>query len=250
MRLGNRTAAVAGAAVIGVAALGGVAVATGNTPLSDDLSQPGSITVDESSLPEDDAAERDALAALATVNEAAAGAAATDSLGGGEVVSAELEDEDGFVVWEVEVRAADGTVQEVTVDAGDARILGTEREDDEADDNEAEGAGSEAAELSQPGTIAVDASTLPTDDAAEQEALAELATVEKSAAETAAIEAAGGGEAVRAELEEEDGFVVWDVVVRAADGTLQEVTLDAGNATVLGLEGEDDAIDGTNSTDE
>ncbi len=267
MRLGKRNAAVTGAAVvIGVAALGGVAVATGNTPLGDqDLSQPGSITVDESSLPEDDAAERDALAALATVEEAAAGAAAAESLGGGEVLAAELEDEDGFVVWEVEVRAADGTVQEVTVDAGDATILGTEREDDdregdyrEGDDREGadregadrEGAETEAAELSQPGTVAVDASTLPADDVAEQAALAELATVEQSAAEAAAVKAAGGGEVVRAELEEEDGFVVWDVVVRAADGTLQEVTLDAGNAAVLGLEGEDDEVDGPDSTDD
>ncbi len=230
MRLRTRTAAVAGAAAVGLAALGGgVALATGTVSGGDDLSQPGTITIDESTLPESDAAERDALAALVTVEEAAAGAAAVEAVGGGEVVRAELEDEDGFVVWEVLVRAGNGTVQEVTVDAGDASVLGTEREDDD-----------DADELRAPGTLAVDESTLPGDDAAERDALAALATVEEAAAGAAAVETVGGGEVVRAELEEESGFVVWDVVVRAGDGTLREVTVDAGDASILATELDDD----------
>lgn len=92
--------------------------------------------MDESTLPEDDAAERAALAELASVEEAAAGAAAVEAVGGGEVAGSELEDEDGFVVWEVAVRAGDGSLHEVTVDAGDASVLGTERDEDDEDDGD------------------------------------------------------------------------------------------------------------------
>lgn len=235
MRLRTRTAAVASAAAVGVAALGGAALATGTIVAGgdDDLRQPGTITVDESTLPQDDVAERDALAALATVDQAAAEAAAVELVSGGQALRAELEEEDGFVVWEVVVRAGDGTVQEVTVDAGDAGVLGTEREDDEDDGDD----------LRQPGTVPVEESTLPDDDAAEQEALTALATVEQAAAGEAALQAVGGGEVVQAELEETDGFVVWEVLVRTGDGTLQEVTVDAGNSSILATELDDDEHD-------
>lgn len=138
MHLGSRTLAVVGATAIGVAALGGVAVATGNEPWGDDLTRPGSVSVsvNERDLPDHAAAEREALASLARIDEAAARAAATKSLGGGEAVQAELEDEDGFVVWDVLVRSEDGTAQEVTVDAGDASVLAVEREDDQDDQDD------------------------------------------------------------------------------------------------------------------
>jgi hypothetical protein len=131
MRIANRTAAVAGAAVIGLAALGGVAVATDVGPFGGDLDRPGSIAVDERALPDDDTAERAALAAFDTVEESAARAAAVASAGGGEAVDAELTTEDGFVIWDVLVRAADGTWREVKVDAGDASILASERDQDD-----------------------------------------------------------------------------------------------------------------------
>lgn len=235
MRLRTRTAAVVGSAVIGLAALGGgVALATGTVPGGDDLSRPGSITVDERTLPENDAAEREALASLATVERAAAGAAAVEAVGGGEVVRAELEDEDGSVVWEVLVRADDGSVREVIVDAGDASVLGSEREDDGGEDR----GGLRAA-----GTLAVDESTLPENDAAERDALAAVATIDEAAAGTAAAESVGGGEVVRAELEEDAGFVVWDVLVRSDDGTWHEVAVDAGDASILATELDDDDDD-------
>jgi uncharacterized membrane protein YkoI len=134
MRITKLSAVVTlgGAAVL--AAAGGIAVAADDQAGSDDLTRPGTVTVDESSLPEDDVAEREALARLATVDEDAATSAAIDSIGSGEVLAAELEDEHGFVVWEVHVRSADGTVEEVIVDAGNASVLGAEREDDDTDD--------------------------------------------------------------------------------------------------------------------
>jgi uncharacterized membrane protein YkoI len=58
------------------------------------------------------------------------------------VKEAELGDENGFVVWEVEVQASDGTFQEVKVDAGNGQILAQEAEDDGgSEDNEGPEAG-------------------------------------------------------------------------------------------------------------
>ncbi len=91
------------------------------------------MTVDESALPDDDVAEHAALAALASVGRSTAEATGIRSLGGGELVESELEEEDGSVVWEITVRATDGSLHEVTVDAGDGSVLGSEPEDDEDD---------------------------------------------------------------------------------------------------------------------
>ncbi|CCG05739.1 PepSY domain-containing protein [Blastococcus saxobsidens] len=139
MRITKRAAVITASTAVVLAAAGGVAVATGGGDEGEELSRPGTVTVDEADLPEDDAAEQEALAELATVDEADAADAAVGSLGGGEVVGAELEDEDGYVVWEVEVRAADGSLHEVTVDAGDAGVLGSELEDDDEDEAEDDG---------------------------------------------------------------------------------------------------------------
>jgi uncharacterized membrane protein YkoI len=78
---------------------------------------------------------------LATIDQAAAEKAALDAVPG-TVKEAELGDENGFVVWEVEVQASDGTFQEVKVDAGNGQILAQEAEDDGgSEDNEGPEAG-------------------------------------------------------------------------------------------------------------
>lgn len=89
------------------------------------------IAVDESTMPEDEAAEASALASLATVSQADAEAAALAAVSG-EIVQAELDNENGFVVWSIEVRDAAGTVHDVKIDAGNAAVLGTEAGEDEA----------------------------------------------------------------------------------------------------------------------
>ncbi|GAB3350554.1 PepSY domain-containing protein [Modestobacter lapidis] len=137
MGLRKRVVVVTAATAVGLAAAGGIAVAADGNG-GDELGRPGTVPVDESTLPEDDAAEQTALADLAAVDEAAAGTAAVESVGGGDVAGSELEEEDGFVVWEVTVRATDGSVHEVTVDAGDAGVLSTEREDDDSQDDDSE----------------------------------------------------------------------------------------------------------------
>ncbi len=60
----------------------------------------------------------------------------------GAAVSAELEEEDGFLVYEVKVAAGD-KVTEVTVDAGNKKILKTEAKEGDDDEGEGEGEGHE-----------------------------------------------------------------------------------------------------------
>ena len=88
-----------------------------------------------------EADEAASLQGLATVTPEEATAAALAAVPGtaGDAV---LEDENGFVVYEVQVTAADGAVIEVKVDAGDASVLAQEADEaegtDEATENGAE----------------------------------------------------------------------------------------------------------------
>lgn len=84
-----------------------------------------------------EAEEAASLEGLATVSPEQATAAALTAVPGtaGETT---LEDEDGFVVYEVQVTAADGSVFEVIVDAGDGRVLAQEVDEPEGTDEAAE----------------------------------------------------------------------------------------------------------------
>lgn len=92
----------------------------------------GSISVAESATEESDAAETAKLAKLATVDEKGANAAAVASFPGSNVVSTSLDDEDGFLVYEVTVKDKAGAITEVIVDAGNAKVLASEVEGNEA----------------------------------------------------------------------------------------------------------------------
>lgn len=46
----------------------------------------------------------------------------------GQVLKAELDDEKGFLVYEIEVVTANKTVMKVTVDAGDGKVLVTRQD--------------------------------------------------------------------------------------------------------------------------
>ena len=73
---------------------------------------------------ETEQAENDAasLAGLARTTPQQAGDAALAAVPG-TVTSTELEDDEGFVVYQVQVDRADGTAVEVTVDAGNGDVL-------------------------------------------------------------------------------------------------------------------------------
>lgn len=81
----------------------------------------------EGTIPVADDAPPATMAQLARITEVQARDAALAALEGATVTEADLDDEDGFLVYEVEL-LKDGTEYEVTVDAGDGRVLCTERD--------------------------------------------------------------------------------------------------------------------------
>lgn len=140
-------------------------------------------------------------------------AAARDAAGAGEVVSAESSDPDPDdndaidrrKAYEVEIRKADGSEVEVSLDKG-LTVLGRDRDGaDRADDTSDDG----AAEA---------------DDRV-------LSTTERTRAEKAATDAVGGGTVTGADASDDRG-VAYEVDVRASDGTEWDIDLDAAYAVV------------------
>lgn len=109
-----------------VAALGtGTALATGAIDFPDE--------VKSSSIKLPRGVESQAeFAKHAKVAQQEAEAAALAALPG-EVVKAKLDDENGYLIWQIDVKHAKG-VTEVAVDAGNAKVLAMEAEND--DDHE------------------------------------------------------------------------------------------------------------------
>jgi uncharacterized membrane protein YkoI len=123
--------------------------------------------------------------------------AATEAVGGGTVIDAEPSDDRGEA-YEVEVRKADGTEVDVTLDK-DLNVLRQDA-DDRDDANEA--------------------NDIPdADDRA-------LSAAERTSAEKAALNAVGGGTIVDVDASDDPGEA-YEVEVRTADDTEWSVGLDA-----------------------
>jgi uncharacterized membrane protein YkoI len=129
------------------------------------------------------------------------GAAATQAVGGGTVVSAESSDDVGEA-YEVEVRQADGAEVDVSLDQklDVIGIDGVQNADDRATD----------------GPDADDRVLSPT---------------ERGSAEKAALAAVGGGTVTNVEASDDPGEA-YEVDVRNADGTEWDVSLDSGFAVL------------------
>ncbi len=140
---------VAGAAAVGltlgVATLAGAATtpdqAAPQGAERDQQQEPtlnGSVQApDDESLSE--AEEAKSLEGMAKVSAADAEEAALTAVPGGTVTGSELENENGSVVYEVEVTDPAGQAIEVKVDAGNAQVLAQETEEgDEAEGSESE----------------------------------------------------------------------------------------------------------------
>lgn len=97
---------------------------------------------------ENEAAESKQLQGLARIDQAAAEKAALGAVPG-TVKDAELGNENGYVIWEVEVAAKDGTLHEVAVDAGDGKVLAQAAEDDEGSEQGEANEANEAAEANE-----------------------------------------------------------------------------------------------------
>ncbi len=96
----------------------------GETRISGSIAAPA----EQQGAEEDSNAEQAALAGLAKISEADAKTAAL-AAAPGTVNNVRLEDEDGFVVYAVEVTTANGLV-EVKIDAGNGKVLAQEAGDE------------------------------------------------------------------------------------------------------------------------
>lgn len=144
----NRTkqVVVAGAAAVGLAL--GVATLAGaaTTPQrqaehraaeQDQAQDPmlnGSIQAPEGRGSQSEEDEAKALEALATVTRAEAEQAAKVVVPGGAVIEVELENENGSVVYSVEMTDAGGAEVDVKVDAGNGEVLHQDRDSDDGDE--------------------------------------------------------------------------------------------------------------------
>jgi len=90
-------------------------------------------SVDSSDDTAAEAAESAALEGLAQVTPEEATAAALKAVPG-TAAAAQLENENGYVVYGIEVTAADGTVIDVKIDAGDGAVLAQDAADSETAD--------------------------------------------------------------------------------------------------------------------
>ncbi len=136
------------------------------------------------------------------IGQAQAEAAATQAVGGGTAVFSHLDRDDGFTVWDVRVEGRDGAY-DVEVDAATGEIAGFDHDDD----GRAPAAGDP--------------------------------TVDRTAAEAAAVEAVGGGDAVASHLDRDDGVPEWEIAVAGRDGALYEVVVDAVDGTVREVDRDD-----------
>ncbi|MBN9215854.1 MAG: hypothetical protein ABS62_11070 [Microbacterium sp. SCN 70-200] len=104
--------------------------------------------------------------------------------------------------------------------------------DGTADTEEADGAkGAEGAEAAE-GTEGAEGADDSAAEAAQSTALESLAKVTPEEATAVALKAVSGT-AAAAQLENENGFVVYGIEVTTADGTVIDVKIDAGDGTVL-----------------
>ncbi|MFF2498049.1 PepSY domain-containing protein, partial [Peribacillus sp. NPDC058076] len=137
----------------------------------------------------------------------------------GTVKDVELEDEDGTVVYGVEVQAKDGSKQDVKIDAQTGKIVKVESDDEEENGNE-ENDGEE-------------------NDKQEQAALAKKAKLTEAESKKIALEKVPGT-VKDVELEDEDGTVVYGVEVQAKDGSKQDVKIDAQTGKIVKVESDDE----------
>ncbi|MEW2179115.1 PepSY domain-containing protein [Streptomyces sp. NPDC005406] len=131
----------------------------------------------------------------------------------GTVTEAELDDEDGALVWELDVYGSDKVWHDVTVDAADGEVRGKRASDDNDDRDR---------HAPRPAAVTLDAAV--------------AAAVEASPGTVTAVELDGHqGKAVR-----------WEVDVRGKDGRAHELNVDAKSAAVT----VDHSDDGRDSDDD
>ncbi|OAH57761.1 MULTISPECIES: PepSY domain-containing protein [Bacillaceae] len=134
----------------------------------------------------------------------------------GSASDVELEDEDGVIIYSVEVTDDQGQKHEVAVDANTGKILKIEADDEESEKEDGE-----------------------ENDKEEQKQLEKEATVTKEESIAIALKEVPG-KVKDTELEDEDGVVVYTVDVIDDKGEEREIVVDAKSGKVLKVEIEED----------
>lgn len=142
----------------------------------------------------------------------------------GGILEVELENEDGFLVWDVEIVTEANVIMEYCIDAGNGKILEMSIDEEEEESEEDKIDGSIIVEYGR-------------------KHYPELAKVSAEKA----IEVALGlvkGKLFSLELEEDDGYLVYEMIVVGSGGVVKEVEVDAGTGEVIEIEElEDDEDD-------
>jgi uncharacterized membrane protein YkoI len=168
------------------------------------------------------------LAVRAKVSGEAAKATALARVPGGKILSGELEEEGGMLVYSFDIKVeGQAGVQEVQVDALNGELVAEEHET--AAQEAAEAAGEDTPPKPPVGALVE-----------ETPGLMARAKVSDQDARTAALARVPGGRIVGAELEEEDGILIYsyDIAVEGQEG-VQEVHVDADTGDVLSVEHEE-----------
>ncbi|KAB7705602.1 hypothetical protein F9802_13790 [Bacillus aerolatus] len=133
----------------------------------------------------------------------------------GTVKNVELDDEDGTVVYEVEVQAKDGKEQDVKIDAQTGKVIKIEKDDEDEKEES---------------------------DQQEQARLMKQAKITKEESMKIALEKVPGT-VKSVELDDEDGTVVYEVEVQAKDGKEQDVKIDVQTGKIVKIDNEEDDED-------
>ena len=134
----------------------------------------------------------------------------------GTVNEVELEDENGTIVYGIEVVSTDGTQQDVKVDAQTGKIVKVEADDEEnGKENDEE-----------------------ENDTQTQAELAKQAKITEEEATKTALEKVPGT-VNQVELEDENGTIVYGIEVVSTDGTQQDVKVDAQTGKIVKVEADD-----------
>ncbi|MCK6208312.1 PepSY domain-containing protein [Bacillus infantis] len=169
-----------------------------------------------------DEQEQQQLAKEATITKEEAISAALEEVAG-KAAKTELEDEDGTVVYGVEVTDDQGKNQDVKVDAKTGKVLKVEADDEneKADKEEKEDKDSEVS------------------DEQEQQQLEKEAKISAEESTTIALKEVKG-QVTDTELEDEDGTVVYGVEITDDQGKKHDVKVDAKTGKVLKVDLDDE----------
>lgn len=199
-------------------AVAAVAVFLVMVPTVDAFAQEEEETPIRGSIPVD-------LASKATISADDARRAASERHPDATISEVELEVEDGFLFYVVEMGEEDAET-EVLVDAGDSSVVVVEEEEEEeaGEEEEEEEVEDEAEEDDVRGKIPMD--------------LASMARIDQDAARQAVLTELPGATVRELELVVEDGYLVYEAEAESG-GQTYEVIVDAGDSRLLVKETED-----------